>query len=157
VSRDYVNKLCEDVRAKHSPLVLGIDPRPSSMPQSFQDMESFEGILGFYERLMDVLAERVVGVKPQIAFFEALGPQGFALYAQVCQAATQRGLTVIGDVKRGDIGSTAEAYARAHFEWADCLTVNPYLGEDSIAPFLDYCGRNAGRASGGDAGSLCSV
>lgn len=150
MSRDYVSSLAADVRQKRSPLVLGIDPRPDAMPRAFQNggsLVSFEGIWAFYDRLMELLQEHVVAVKPQIAFFEVLGTDGLRLYADVCQRARDRGLLVIGDVKRGDIGSTAEAYARAHFMWADCLTVNPYLGEDSIVPFLGYCRGQPGAAS----------
>ena len=139
MTHDYVSQLSASIRAKRSPLVLGIDPRPAKMPRVFQGEGALEGIQAFYERLMELLEEHIVGVKPQIAFFEVFGAEGLGLYTRICESARERGLSVVGDVKRGDIGSTAEAYAQAHFQWADCLTVNPYLGEDSIVPFLEYC------------------
>ncbi|PIE23845.1 MAG: orotidine-5'-phosphate decarboxylase [Planctomycetota bacterium] len=139
MTHDYVSQLSESIRKKRSPLVLGIDPRPENMPRAFQQGDEIDGIQSFYERLMDVLGDYIVGVKPQIAFFEIFGAEGFGLYSKLCEQARERGLSVIGDVKRGDIGSTAQAYAQAHFQWADCLTVNPYLGADSILPFLEYC------------------
>lgn len=131
------DRLEQAVRGKRSPLVLGLDPRPERMPTEFRG--GLDGITGFHAQLIDVLESSIVAIKPQIAFFEALGIDGLRLYAETCRLARERGLVVIGDVKRGDIGSTAEAYARAHFAWADILTVNPYLGDDSIEPFLAVC------------------
>ncbi|MDX6550388.1 MAG: orotidine-5-phosphate decarboxylase, partial [Gaiellales bacterium] len=105
----------------------------------------------FCEGLIDAVADEAVAVKPQVAFFEALGGYGLTALEHVCDVAAERGLLVIADAKRGDIGSTAEAYAEA---WlaprdggrpvADALTVNPYMGGDSLDPFLAACGRGAG-------------
>jgi orotidine-5'-phosphate decarboxylase len=78
-------------------------------------------------------------VKPNIAFFECHGWEGFRAYEETCRLAREQGLLVIGDVKRGDIGSTAAAYAAGHFAWADAVTLHPYLGSDSIEPFLLRC------------------
>jgi orotidine-5'-phosphate decarboxylase len=96
--------------------------------------------------IVDAVAPYVVAVKPQIAFFETLGSDGFAALERVCGYARAAGLLVIADGKRGDIGSTARAYAGAYLEprdddlpLADALTVNPYLGGDSIEPFLQAC------------------
>ncbi len=129
-------RLSSQVQAKDSALVLGVDPRLEKVPFEYPGLE---GLLRFHQRLIELCAPYVVGVKPQIAFFEALGVEGLGLYAETCRMAQEAGLVVIGDVKRGDIGSTAEAYAKAHFAFADWLTVNPLLGEDSVRPFLRYC------------------
>lgn len=136
------DRIEEQVLAKRSALVLGLDPRPEQMPEAYR--VDPDGVTRFHERLLDLLAPRIVAVKPQIAFFECLGVDGLRLWARTCEAVRRRGLVVIGDVKRGDVGSTAAAYARAHFEWADILTVNPYLGDDAIEPFLAPC-REAGK------------
>jgi orotidine-5'-phosphate decarboxylase len=107
--------------------------------------------------IVDAVAEHAVAVKPQSAFFEALGADGVRAFEHVCDYARAAGLLVIADVKRGDIGSTARAYAAAFIEprgealpLADSMTVNPYLGGDSLEPFLDAC-RTAG------AGLFCLV
>jgi orotidine-5'-phosphate decarboxylase len=100
--------------------------------------------------VIDVVAPLVPVVKPQAAFFEELGPAGMAVLASVIDYARQRGLLVVLDAKRGDIGSTAEAYARgmlgAESAWkADAVTVNPYLGDDSLSPFVETaCQRGGG-------------
>jgi len=123
--------------------VLGLDPRPDRMPRRYSE-QGAGGITAFHAKLVELCAPYVVGIKPQIAFFEALGVDGLARYADTCALGRDAGLVVIGDVKRGDIGSTAEAYASAHFEWADALTLHPYLGRDSVEPFLVRC-RDSGR------------
>ena len=88
---------------------------------------------------MPSLAQRVPAVKPNIAFFERYGAEGYAAYEETCHLARELGLVVIGDIKRGDIGSTAAAYAEGHFALADAVTVHPYLGTDSLDPFLVHC------------------
>jgi orotidine-5'-phosphate decarboxylase len=92
----------------------------------------------FLPELLECLADDAVAVKPQIAYFEALGTPGYALYLDLITRAKKLGYLVIADVKRGDIGSTAEAYARAHLDigGADAVTVNPYLGTDGLEPFF---------------------
>ena len=97
----------------------------------------------FCNEIIDVVAPLVPAVKPQAAFFEELGPPGMIALGQVIARAHDRGLLVIVDGKRNDIGSTAEAYARGYLgregsAWhADALTVSPYLGDDSLTPFVD--------------------
>src|SRR5205807_932836 len=105
----------------------------------------------FCRGIVDAVARYAVGVKPQLAFFEALGSDGIRALEDVCAYARSAGLLVIADGKRGDIGSTARAYASAFLEpraalppLADALTVNPYLGRDSIEPFLAACRRDGG-------------
>jgi len=90
------------------------------------------------------VAPHAVAVKPQSAFFEARGWQGVRSFEAACAYARDAGLLVIADVKRGDIGSTAAAYAAAFTPHADAATVNPYLGGDAVEPFLDACRRGAG-------------
>jgi orotidine-5'-phosphate decarboxylase len=101
-------------------------------------------------RVMDGIGDLIPAVKPQIAMYERFGPEGLRAYAKTCVCAAERGLIVIGDVKRGDIASTAEAYAShiagvtfgnvTYEPWAeDAVTLNPYMGGDSVAPFLTVC------------------
>ena len=140
-----------------SVLCVGLDPRPELLPD-----EVFRGVRDgpaglaralerFCTGIVDAVAEHVVAVKPQLAFFEQAGHHGMAAAERVSEHARERGLLVIADGKRGDIGSTAEAYASAYLAprrqsppLADALTVNPYLGADSLQPFADAC-----HASGG--------
>jgi orotidine-5'-phosphate decarboxylase len=98
----------------------------------------------FCREIVDAVAPYAVAVKPQSAFFEARGWEGVRAFERVCGHARDAGLLVIADVKRGDIGSTARAYAQAVFRVADAATVNPYLGSDSVEPFLDACRAGAG-------------
>ncbi|GEM85303.1 orotidine 5'-phosphate decarboxylase [Meiothermus hypogaeus NBRC 106114] len=123
------------------PLVLGVDPRPR-----LHGPEPLTHIRRYSLELMEALAPRLGAVKFQTAFFEALGPQGFALMHELIVAARVLSLPVIIDAKRGDIGSTAEAYAEAYLQTypGSALTVNPYLGSDALEPFF-----RAARQSGG--------
>ncbi|MCA8968720.1 MAG: orotidine-5'-phosphate decarboxylase [Planctomycetes bacterium] len=130
-------RIAARVRDVGAPVVLGLDPRPDRMPPSFRD--GVDGVRRFHSRLLELIGDLVVAVKPQIAFFEAFGEDGLRAWADTCALVKERDLVVIGDVKRGDIGSTAEAYAKVHFRWADILTVHPLLGDDSIEPFLRPC------------------
>lgn len=130
-------RIATRVRGQRSPIVLGLDPRPDRMPPEFRG--ELDGVRRFHRRLLELTADLVVAIKPQIAFFEAFGEAGLQMWADTCALAREHDLVVIGDIKRGDIGSTAEAYAKAHFEWSDILTVQPYLGDDSIEPFLAHC------------------
>lgn len=115
------------------PLVLGVDPRPEwhgSQPLLAIERYTFE--------LLEALRDCLGAVKFQTAFFEALGPQGFALLHRLILATQAQQLPVIIDAKRGDIGSTAQAYAQAYLETfpGTALTVNPYLGSDALEPFV---------------------
>lgn len=132
----FADRLSAACAAKKSVTVVGIDPTDAMLPEGVC-LEDF--CLGIVDAVHDI----VPAVKPNIAFFEAYGLDGLALYCRVCRAAADAGLLVIGDVKRGDIGSTAAAYARgllsqpARLGPHDALTLNPYLGADSIQPFMD--------------------
>jgi orotidine-5'-phosphate decarboxylase len=131
----FADRLAAEVERKRSQLVVGLDPQVDLMP-----VELRGDVARFCCGIVDAVAPHAVAVKPQLAFFEALGPAGMAAFDQVCIYARRAGLLVIADGKRGDIGSTARAYSDAYLEGdpprADALTVNPWLGRDSIEPFL---------------------
>jgi orotidine-5'-phosphate decarboxylase len=148
----FADRLAEAVERKRSQLIVGLDPRVDLLPVELRGesvlgrTEAANAIARFSCGIVDAVAPYVVGVKPQVAFFETLGADGIAALERVCGYARDAGLLVIADGKRGDIGSTARAYASAYLEpgqnehpLADALTVNPYLGEDSIEPFLQAC------------------
>ncbi len=132
--------VCE--AASRPPLVLGVDPRPSLHPgpDPLAHVERYTG------GLIEALTPRLAAVKFQFAFFEALGAPGWALLERLVATARVLALPVILDAKRADIGSTAEAYARATLgRWpGSALTVNPYLGEDALAPFFAAADRTGG-------------
>src|SRR5580693_4746624 len=139
--------------------MVGIDPRPEELPAGF--LERFPGdrdgvseaLICFGREVIDVVAPLVAAIKFQSAFYEAYGPLGVAAMHASAAIAHEKGLIVIVDGKRNDIGSTAEAYARGYlgkvplggsFEpsWqVDALTVNPYLGSDGIVPFIKVAAR----------------
>ena len=131
----FADRLAAEVERKHSQLVVGLDPNIDLMP-----VELRGDVARFCCGLIDSVAPHAVAVKPQLAFFEALGPAGMAAFDQVCTYARRAGLLVVADGKRGDIGSTARAYAEAYLEGepprAYARTVNPWLGRDSVEPFL---------------------
>jgi orotidine-5'-phosphate decarboxylase len=131
----FADRLAAEVERKRSQLVVGLDPNVDLFP-----IELRGDVARFCCGIVDAVAPHAVAVKPQLAFFEALGPAGIAAFDQVCQYAKRAGLLVIADGKRGDIGSTARAYSEAYIEGnpprADALTVNPWLGRDSVEPFL---------------------
>jgi orotidine-5'-phosphate decarboxylase len=136
--QSFSERLGEAVRRVGSPLCVGIDPFPDRLPGS--------GPLApraadFGRAVVEACAGRVAAVKPQFAFFEAMGPDGMRALADTCVAAREAGLLVIGDAKRGDIGTTAAAYAAATLSPdapfpCDALTVSPFLGPDTMEPFL---------------------
>jgi len=144
-SKHFGDRLTAAIKAKRTPLVVGLDPRWYNLPDEIKaggnKAEAFET---FCKGVIDVVAEKVPAVKPQSAFFEQLGPAGVVALGNVTEYAHSKGLLTIMDAKRGDIGSTAMAYANAYLDrsesgpWrCDSLTVNPYLGDDSLTPFCD--------------------
>jgi len=152
----YIERLNSAIIAKQAPVVVGLDPRKEQLPPGLMDSAKSghshysDATAAAYERfcfqIIDIVAPLVPAVKPQAAFFEELGPSGSQVLASVIRRAREAGLIVICDAKRGDIGSTAEAYARGYLAgsdrnaapWsADALTVNPYLGPDTLQPFVD--------------------
>ena len=152
----YADRLEAAVAAKQSPCLAGLDPHRDAIPPDFAAVhdpgatraECAAAVADFLVEAIDAVAEHVPAVKPQSAFFETLGPPGIEAWERVVAAAHDADLLVIGDVKRGDIGSTAAAYAEAFLTGGpgadpatlcDAVTINPYLGTDSVAPFLAAC------------------
>jgi orotidine-5'-phosphate decarboxylase len=141
----FGDQVAEAVERKRTQLVVGLDPRRDLLP-----VEVRGDLSRFCTGIIDAVAPHAVAVKPQLAFFEALGVEGLTAFEQVCEYARAVGLVVIVDGKRGDIGSTARAYADAYLEpreegarpLGDALTVNPYLGRDSVDPYLAACRRH---------------
>ncbi|NLE39911.1 MAG: orotidine-5'-phosphate decarboxylase [Pirellulaceae bacterium] len=145
----FSDRLAGLIEKRRTPVLVGLDPRAGSLPAGMiasPDTASPTEVAAAYTRfcraVIDVVAPLVPAVKPQAAFFEELGPAGMSALAEVIAHARKNNLLVILDAKRNDIGSTATAYAHgmlgAHSPWgADCMTVSPYLGADSLQPFVD--------------------
>lgn len=140
----FGDRLTDALADTGTPLCMGIDPHQAMMPALFQTdgKPSLAGLREFALSLVDAAKGLVPAIKPQSALFEAYGPQGVAILAELCQAAQSAGLLVIMDAKRGDIGSTAAGYAAAYLGHdapfaSDALTVNPYMGLDTLVPFMD--------------------
>ena len=145
--RAGVRALAESARRRGSPLVVGLDPVPARFPEHFKDLPEARAALEFCLGILEAVEATAAAVKPQAAFFERLGPEGMEVYAALISAARDLGLPVIADVKRGDIGPVAAAYAEAHLGryGAASVTVNPYMGADAVLPFLEETRRqNAG-------------
>jgi orotidine-5'-phosphate decarboxylase len=151
----FADRLAEAVERKRSQLFVGLDPVVDLLPVELRG-EAAAGrapaaaaVERFCKGIVDAVGPYVVAVKPQAAFFEALGSDGWRAFETVCRYAREAGLLVIADAKRGDIGSTARAYAAAFLErrngeppLSDAVTLSPYLGHDSIEPFLAACRRD---------------
>jgi orotidine-5'-phosphate decarboxylase len=139
----FADLFIEKIQAKDSRCVVGLDPRIDQMPGFVRDLDACAAITAFHELVLDAVADLVPAVKPQLAFFEQYGIAGMQAFENTVRAAKQRGLLVIADGKRNDISSTAEAYANAYLgrDVFDCdaLTVTPYLGRDSLVPFVEAC------------------
>ena len=156
-----INVLNEKIRKLDAPVVVGLDPMLKYIPEHLQKKafsefgETLEGaaeaVWEFNKGIVDAVYDLIPAVKPQVAMYEQFGLPGMMVYKKTVDYCKQKGLVVIGDVKRGDIGSTSEAYAIAHLGQVqvgsaslsvfdeDFATVNPYLGSDGIRPFLDVC------------------
>lgn len=128
---NFLEKLLQAARSNRSLLCIGLDPDPELMPK----VDVFQ----FNRAIIDATSDLVCAYKPNLAFYEALGIEGLKALERTV-AYIPKGIPIIGDAKRGDIGSTARAYARALFETLgfDAATVNPYLGYDSLEPFMEY-------------------
>jgi orotidine-5'-phosphate decarboxylase len=143
----FADRLIASTRRLSTPLCVGFDPFPELIPPIFGSIGSIDAMESFFGEVIDRLANRVGVVKPQIGLFEPWGSEGFALVARLSAQARERELLVILDAKRGDIGSTAQGYARAYLAHdaqisCDCITINPYLGLDSLKPFADVAEQN---------------
>jgi orotidine-5'-phosphate decarboxylase len=149
----FGDRVAEAVERKRSQLLVGLDPRPDLLPVELRAgvhvgrSEAAEACVRFCTGVVDAVSPYVVGAKIQVACFEALGADGMRAFEQVCDYARYAGLLVVADAKRGDIGSTARAYADAYLEpeagsvSVDALTASPYLGSDSIEPLVAACRR----------------
>jgi orotidine-5'-phosphate decarboxylase len=152
----FADRLIQRVRALGHPLCVGLDPHLDSIPALFREGSMAPGepatasaVERFCLAFLDRAAFRVSVVKPQSAFFEQLGPAGIGVLARMTTAARERGLLVLLDAKRGDIGSTAEGYAAAYLRkdapmLADALTVNPWLGLETLDPYFDAAAESGG-------------
>lgn len=156
-----IHKLIENIKRTGAPIVVGLDPMLSYVPAQVQEKafaefgETLEGaaeaIWQFNKEIVDHVADLIPAVKPQIAMYEQFGVPGLAAYEKTVSYCQSKGLVVIGDIKRGDIGSTSAAYAVGHLGTVqvgsqqysafheDFATVNPYLGSDGVKPFMDVC------------------
>ena len=154
----FPDRLDAAVRQRGNPVLVGLDPRCEMLPDGMLPADRATDVVRqamayeeFCRGIIDVVAPLVPVVKPQAAFFEEIGPPGMTALAEVVRYAQEKGLLVILDGKRNDIGSTAAAYARGligpadQSPWgADALTVSPYLGDDSLKPFVDVAVERAG-------------
>ena len=156
-----INKLVENIKKTGAPIVVGLDPMLNYVPEHVQKKafaeygETLEGaaeaIWQFNKEIVDKTYDLIPAVKPQIAMYEQFGVPGLVAFKKTVDYCKSKGLVVIGDVKRGDIGSTSAAYAVGHLGHVqvgknryagfdeDFATVNPYLGSDGINPFIDVC------------------
>lgn len=156
-----INKLVENIKKTGAPIVVGLDPMLSYIPKQVQEKafaeygETLEGaaeaIWQFNKEIVDKTYDLIPAVKPQIAMYEQFGIPGLAAFKKTVDYCKEKGLVVIGDIKRGDIGSTSAAYAVGHLGRVqvgsksyvpfdeDFATVNPYLGSDGVNPFIDVC------------------
>ncbi len=156
-----ISKLIDKIERLQAPVVVGLDPMLSYVPEYLQKQAyeihgetlkgAAEAVWQFNKAIIDAVYDLIPAVKPQIAMYEQFGIEGLRVFQQTVDYCKEKGLLVIGDVKRGDIGSTSEAYAIGHLgrvqvgsqSYAgfdeDFATVNPYFGVDGIAPFLKVC------------------
>lgn len=151
-----IDELIKKIKEMNNPTVIGLDPRYDMLPESVKgkykrDINGIcEAFLEFNMKLIDSVYDIIPAVKPQMAFYEVYGPKGIECFRKTCEYAKSKGMIVIADGKRGDIGSTAAGYSSAYLGNADVddqrnmyhidfLTVNPYLGSDGIKPFIKDC------------------
>lgn len=139
-----IDRLIEEIKRKKNPCIVGIDPEWSKIPDCYKTgtKSSTETIFNWATDVIDSVADIIPAVKPQMAFFEVFGPEGVRVHQKVVQYAHDKGLAVVDDSKRNDIGNTAKAYAYAHLAKngpinADFMTVSPFLGIDSLEPFIE--------------------
>ena len=156
-----INKLVANIKKTGAPIVVGLDPMLSYVPEQVQKKafaeygETLEGaaeaIWQFNKEIVDKTYDLIPAVKPQIAMYEQFGIPGLQAFKKTVDYCKEKGLVVIGDIKRGDIGSTSAAYAVGHLGRVqvgsksyvpfdeDFATVNPYLGSDGVKPFIEVC------------------
>ncbi len=141
-NKSFIVKLREAIERNNSLLCVGLDPNPPKYPDHFPETIDTKTLVAWGVNIIEQTADFVCCYKPNFAFYEQFGPAGLEALRQII-AAVPNNIPVVLDAKRGDIGSTAAAYAHAAFEiWkADAITINPYLGRDSIEPFLNFPGK----------------
>ena len=155
--KNAIDILIDKIKETNNPTVMGLDPRYEMLPECIKakystDVKSVcEGILEYNKALIDATYDIVPAVKPQIAFYEMFGIEGMKCFKETCRYAKEKGMIVIADIKRGDIGTTAAGYSNAYlgktllgdkeesFYDIDWVTVNPYLGIDGVKPFIEDC------------------
>ena len=155
--KNAIDILIDKIKKTNNPTVLGLDPRYDMIPKFIKEKyeENLEGIskaiIEFNKRLIDATFDIIPAVKPQIAFYEMYGLEGMKAFEETCKYAKEKGMLVIADIKRGDIGTTAKAYSNAFLGRTkignreekiydvDFVTLNPYMGIDSIKPFIEDC------------------
>ena len=155
--KNMIDILINEIKETGNPTVMGLDPRYEMLPKCVTDKypKTLEGIaqaiIEYNKALIDATYDIIPAVKPQIAFYEMFGVLGMQAFEETCKYAKQKGMIVIADIKRGDIGSTAQGYSNAYvgktkigdieesiFD-VEFITVNPYMGTDCIKPFIDDC------------------
>lgn len=141
----------QNLAAKNGPLCVGLDTDPSYIPESVLKKYSSatEAVLAYNKEIIRRVAadKSACCCKVQIAYYEAMGLEGMKIYAETIKAVKDAGLICISDIKRGDIAATAGAYARAHFTGdfeTEIITINPYMGFDTLKPFTEYCAPEKG-------------
>lgn len=152
-----IDRLIEKIKQTNNPTVIGLDPRYEILPQCItskysQDLEGVaKAIIEFNKALIDNTCDIIPAIKPQIAFYEMYGIPGMEAFKETCKYAKEKGMIVIADIKRGDIGSTAAGYSNAFLGKTtigekqeaiydvDFVTVNPYMGTDCVKPFIEDC------------------
>ena len=152
-----IDLLINKIKEMNNPTVMGLDPRYDMLPECIKEKYNgsiekiCEGILEYNKTLIDSVYDIIPAVKPQMAFYEMFGIEGIKCFKETCKYAHEKGMIVILDAKRGDIGTTAVAYSNAYlgktplgsfeetFFDVDFITVNPYLGSDGIKPFIEDC------------------
>lgn len=161
MGKNMIDELMRQITEKNAPVVVGLDPMPAFVPEALinraieekgETLEAAaEAVWQFNKAIVDAVFDLIPAVKPQIAMYEQFGVPGVAAFAKTVEYCKEKGLVVIGDVKRGDIGSTSAAYAAGHLGTVtvggkklrgfaeDFITVNPYLGTDGVKPFVDVC------------------
>lgn len=149
MTQNFADRLCAAILKKRAPCVVGLDSALEALPTDYLaglgvSLDSpvpqrAEAMVRFNRMVIDSIADLVPAVKPNAAFYEKLGVDGIRALEETISYARERELVVILDAKRGDIGNTAEAYASAYLANSDSLTISPYLGEDSIEPFIAAC------------------
>lgn len=138
----FIDKLIKKITTLQNPTVIGLDPDISQFPDNLKNLDIQEALESFNFSIIDKVCDIIPAVKLQSAYYEMYGLEGITAFKNTIDYAKSKGMIVIADVKRNDIGSTAKAYSKAYLGKAfdvDCITVNPYLGSDGIVPFLEDC------------------